>query len=70
MGHRAGAWDRQVTVAELDAVCAAVPVVLINSDCHHGWLNTAALDALGLARRDTVVAEAEWFAAYPLVATV
>ncbi len=70
MGHRAGAWDRQVTVAELNAVCAAVPVVLINSDCHHGWLNTAALDALGLARRDTVVAEAEWFAAYPLVATV
>jgi predicted amidohydrolase YtcJ/predicted nucleic acid-binding protein len=70
MGHRAGTWARQVTVAELDAVCGEVPVVLINSDCHHGWLNTAALDALGLARRDTVVAEAEWFAAYPLVATV
>jgi len=70
MGHRAGTWARQVTVAELDAVCAAVPVVLINSDCHHGWLNTAALDALGLARRDTIVAEAAWFAAYPLVATV
>ena len=28
----------------------------------------AALDALGLARRDTVVAETEWFAAYPRVA--
>jgi len=70
MGHRAGTWNRQVTVAELDAVRAGVPVVLINSDCHHGWLNTAALDALGLARRDTVVAEAEWFAAYPLVASV
>ena len=70
MGHRAGTWARQVTVAELDAACAEVPVVLINSDCHHGWLNTAALDALGLARRNTVVAEAEWFAAYPLVATV
>ena len=70
MGHRAGTWARQVTVAELDAACGEVPVALINSDCHHGWLNTAALDALGLARRDTVVAEAEWFAAYPLVATV
>ena len=58
MGHRAGTWTRQVTVAELDAVCAELPVALINSDCHHGWLNTAALDALGLARRDTVVAEA------------
>ncbi len=67
MGHRADAWHRQVTVAELDAACAEVPVALINSDCHHGWLNSAALDALGLPRRDTVVAEAEWFAAYPLV---
>lgn len=70
MGHRAGTWTRRVTVAELDAACGEVPVALINSDCHHGWLNTAAFDALGLARRDTVVAEAEWFAAYPLVATV
>ena len=56
-----------MTVAELDAVCGEVPVALINSDCHHGWLNTAALDALGLPRRDAVVAEAEWFAAYPRV---
>lgn len=63
-GHRAGAWARPVTVAELDAVCADVPAVLINSDCHHAWLNTAALDALGLARRDGTVAEDEWFAAY------
>src|SRR3984957_2686940 len=69
MGHRAGTWSRQVTVAELDAVCSEVPVALINGDCHHGWLNTRALDALGLPRRDTVVAEAEWFAAYPLVVT-
>jgi predicted amidohydrolase YtcJ len=68
MGQRAGTWARPVTVAELDAVCAEVPVVLINGDFHHGWLNTAALDALGLARRDGTVAEAEWFAAYPRVA--
>jgi predicted amidohydrolase YtcJ len=66
-GHRAGTWPRPVTVAELDAVSAGVPVVLINGDFHHGWLNTAALDAFGLARRDTVVAEAEWFTAYPRV---
>jgi predicted amidohydrolase YtcJ len=66
-GHRAGTWPRPVTVAELDAVSAGVPVVLVNGDFHHGWLNTAALDAFGLARRDTVVAEAEWFAAYPRV---
>ena len=69
-GHRAGTWSRPVTVAELDAACGEVPVALINGDCHHGWLNTAALDALGLARRDAVVTEAEWFAAYPLVVTV
>lgn len=66
-GQRAGTWTRGVTVAELDAVCADVPAVLVNSDFHHAWLNTAALDALGLARRDGVVAEAEWFAAYPRV---
>jgi hypothetical protein len=66
-GHRAGTWPRPVTVAELDAVSAGVPVVLVNADFHHGWLNTAALDAFGLPRRDTVVAEAEWFAAYPRV---
>jgi predicted amidohydrolase YtcJ len=68
MGHQAGTWARRVTVAELDAVCAQLPVVLVNSDFHHGWLNTAALDALGLARRDGTVAEAEWFAAYPRMA--
>jgi predicted amidohydrolase YtcJ len=66
-GHRAGTWPRPVTVAELDAVSVGVPVVLVNGDFHHGWLNTAALDAFGLARRDTVVAETEWFAAYPRV---
>ncbi|MDH2413164.1 amidohydrolase family protein [Nocardioides sp. CER19] len=65
MGHRAGTWSRPVTVAELDAVSGSVPVVLVNSDCHHGWLNTAGLDALGLARRDEVVSEGEWFDAYP-----
>jgi predicted amidohydrolase YtcJ len=70
MGHRAGAWPRQVTVAELDAVSANVPVILVHSDFHHGWLNTAALDALGLARRNTIVAEAEWFAAYPRMAVL
>jgi len=64
-GHRGGTWARPVTVAELDAVSGSVPVVLVNADFHHGWLNTAALDALGLARRDDVIAEQEWFDAYP-----
>ncbi|WP_091120536.1 amidohydrolase [Nocardioides terrae] len=65
IGHRGGTWARPVTVAELDAATGAVPVVLVNGDFHHGWLNTAALDALGLARRDEVVSEQEWFDAYP-----
>src|SRR5215469_14289250 len=64
MGQRAGSWTRGVTVAELDAVCDGVPTVLVNADFHHAWLNTAALDALGLPRRDGVVAESEWFTAY------
>jgi len=68
-GQRAGSWTRPVTVAELDAVSGGLPVVLINADFHHAWLSTAALDALGLARRDVVVAEAEWFEAYPRVAS-
>lgn len=67
MGQRAGTWRRQASVAELDAACADAPVVLVNADFHHAWLNTTALDALGLARRDGMVAEAEWFAAYPRV---
>lgn len=70
MGHRAGTWPRPVTVAELDAVTGGVPVVLVNSDFHHGWLNTAALDALQLARRDDVVSESEWFDAYPRLAAL
>jgi len=64
-GHSAGGWLRPVTVAELDAVSGGTPVVLINSDFHHGWLNTAALRALGLPVRDTVVRENEWYATYP-----
>lgn len=63
-GHRTGRWDRQPTVAELDAVTGSVPVALISGDCHHGWLNTAALRMLGGPETDKVVAEAEWFPLY------
>ena len=64
-GHRAGTWPRPVSVAELDMVVGPTPVVLINSDFHHAWMSTAALDKLGLARRQTVVSETEWYAASP-----
>lgn len=63
-GHRAGRWQRDVTVSELDAVADTTPVVLISADAHHAWLNTSALLHLALPVRDSVVQEAEWFAAY------
>src|SRR5699024_3514736 len=67
-GHRTASWPRQPTVTELDAVTGDRPVVLISGDAHHGWLNSAALHALGLPPRDTVVEEAEWFASYARLA--
>jgi predicted amidohydrolase YtcJ len=63
-GHRPAVWDRQPTVAELDAVAGDTPVVLIAGDAHHAWLSTSAQVALGLAVRDDNVYENEWFAAY------
>ncbi len=66
-GHRPGTWTREVSVTELDEVSGVTPVVLIAGDGHHGWLNSAALAALGLDPRDAVVRENEWFAAYELL---
>ncbi|MET0450876.1 MAG: amidohydrolase family protein [Mycobacterium sp.] len=64
-GMRAGLWHTAASVRALDVVSGDVPVALVNADLHHAWCNTAALDALELPRREGVVAEAEWFAAYP-----
>ena len=64
-GHRSATWSRPPTVAELDLVSGDRPVALISGDGHHAWLNTAALDALRLPRREDVVAESEWFSAFP-----
>ncbi|WP_328828135.1 amidohydrolase [Nocardioides acrostichi] len=69
-GHRSAGWDRDVTVSELDAVSGDTPVVLISGDGHHAWLNTTALLFLAMPVRDSVVREAEWFAAYPRLATL
>jgi len=60
-GHRTATWPREPTVAELDAVSAGRPVVLVSGDAHHGWLNSPALQLFGLAPRAGVVAEDEWF---------
>ena len=67
-GHRPITWPTQPTVAALDTVAPDVPVVLVSGDSHHGWLNSRALEALGLAPIEGVLTEAEWFTIYPRVA--
>ena len=47
-GHRLSNWPRVPTVAELDEVTGETPTLLISGDVHSGWLNSAALRALGL----------------------
>jgi predicted amidohydrolase YtcJ len=69
-GHRLGTWRTEPTVAALDAIAPDVPVVLIAGDAHHAWLNSGALDRLGLPARDGVVAENEWYDAYTRIDAV
>jgi predicted amidohydrolase YtcJ len=69
-GHRTGMWAEEPTVAALDAVAPDAPVVLIAGDAHHAWLNSRALEALGLPEREGVVAENEWYEAYTRIDAV
>ncbi|HEY3528817.1 MAG TPA: amidohydrolase family protein [Nocardioides sp.] len=69
-GHRLGTWRSAPTVAALDDVAPDVPVVLIAGDAHHAWLNTRALERLGLPPREGVVAENEWYDAYTRIEAV
>ncbi len=61
-GHRPATWAWQPTVAELDEVAPDTPVVLIAGDSHHAWLNTVAQRLFGLAPREDMIRENEWFA--------
>jgi predicted amidohydrolase YtcJ len=63
-GHRLGTWTTDPTVAMLDAVAPDVPVVLIAGDAHHAWLNSRALERLGLPMREGLVLENEWYDAH------
>lgn len=65
MNYQGVLWDPAPSVALLDEHTGNIPVVGISMDYHSAWMNTAALDLLGLARRDGVVQEAEWFDAIP-----
>ncbi|MGM0385555.1 MAG: amidohydrolase [Actinomycetota bacterium] len=66
-GHRSALWPRPATVAELDAVSGGRPVVLVSGDAHNGWLNSRALELLGLSPRTGVLEEREWFDVFPRV---
>lgn len=63
-GYRTGTWSEPASVAALDEVTGAMPVVLISGDGHNGWLNSAALRRLGLEPREGVLTETEWFEAH------
>jgi predicted amidohydrolase YtcJ len=69
-GHRLGLWRTEPTVAALDAIAPDAPVVLIAGDAHHAWLNSRALERLGLPPRQGVVAENEWYEAYTRIEAV
>jgi predicted amidohydrolase YtcJ len=63
-GYRSATWAHQPTVAELDAVTGDHSVVLISGDAHNGWLNSRALQLSGIAPREGVLDEREWFVAF------
>ncbi len=63
-GFRSATWSRQPTVAELDMASGERPVVLISGDLHNGWLNSAALRALGVSPTDAPLTEDSWFAVF------
>jgi len=60
-GYRSATWPRPPTVAELDAVSGDRAVALVSGDAHNGWLNSRALESLGLPARLGVLDEREWF---------
>lgn len=69
-GHRSAFMGRDGTTSELDAVSTEVPILLISGDGHHAWGNSLGLTQLGLAVRDEVVRENEWFDAYPRLGVI
>ncbi|WP_432842115.1 amidohydrolase [Dactylosporangium sp. CA-092794] len=61
-GFRDALWPDAPTLAALNAVAPAVPVVLISGDLHCAWLNSPAAALLGVTVGDTgVLREGPWF---------
>jgi predicted amidohydrolase YtcJ len=67
-GYRLATWPEQPTVAALDEVSGAHPVILISGDAHNGWLNSRALQLLGVPARESVLDETEWFSVFSRIA--
>lgn len=68
VGLRHATWTEPARVDLLDAVTGALPTILLSTDMHSAWFNTAALRRYGLtAPVGGLVAEADWFAVMPLV---
>lgn len=66
-GHRSATWPTPATVAALDAVSGAHPVVLTSGDAHNGWLNTAAFRLLGAEPTTGALTETDWFDLMPAI---
>lgn len=66
-GFRPSSWAEAPTTSVLDQVSEDRPIVLVSGDAHSGWLNSAALRRFGLAPRDGLLREAEWFDLLPAV---
>jgi predicted amidohydrolase YtcJ len=67
-GYRSATWPEQPTVAALDEVSVGRPVILISGDGHNGWLNSRALQLLGVPARDSALDENEWFGVFSRIA--
>ncbi|MCU1437510.1 MAG: amidohydrolase [Naasia sp.] len=61
VGFRDAAWPDLPTRDLLDRETGERPVVLLSSDLHSVWLNTAAATALGETSRDALLREADAF---------
>ncbi|WP_413451374.1 amidohydrolase family protein [Georgenia phoenicis] len=60
-GFRDALWPDLPTTTALDRAAPGVPVVLVSGDVHCGWLSSAAMQQLGVAARDDLLREHEWF---------
>src|SRR5690625_5924004 len=64
-GHRLVDLAVAPTVPALDGAAGRGPTVLSGGGARHAWLNSQALQMLGLPPRDGIVAEEEWFELVP-----